>query len=108
MTTSPLTAICIFLTVTHPYIPGVAPDRAAASGKPCRSGVVRNPAPPRPDGAREPDYCRVFFQPAADGGLAYSFDRAGLRFCRRLPPPAPREGWLECQGRAFRIAGAVS
>ncbi|MCE3288052.1 MAG: hypothetical protein K0R83_64 [Caulobacter sp.] len=62
----------------------------------------------RPDGALEPDYGRVFFQLAADGGLAYHFDRAGLRFCRRLPPPAPREGWLECQGRAFHIAGAVS
>ena len=61
----------------------------------------------RPDGSEDPDYGQVFFQPTADGGLAYSFDRAGLRFCRRLPPPAPRRGWLDCQGRAFRIAGPV-
>ena len=62
----------------------------------------------RADGTAEPDYGRVFFQPSADGGLAYSFDRGGLRFCRRLPPPAPRMGWLECQGRAFLIAGPVA
>jgi hypothetical protein len=61
----------------------------------------------RPDGSPEPDYGQVFFSDTVDGGLAYSFDSAGLRFCRRLPPPAPRQGWLETQGRAFRIAGPI-
>lgn len=61
----------------------------------------------RPDGSPEPDYGQVFFQPSADGGLTYSYDRQGLRLARRLPPPAPRQGWLECQGRAFRIAGGA-
>lgn len=58
-----------------------------------------------PDGGPEPDYGQVFWRPAADGGLAYSYDRDGHRFCRRLRPPAPRRGWLEHQGRSFRIAG---
>ncbi len=62
----------------------------------------------RPGGAEEPDYGRVFFQSSADGGLAYSFDREALRFCRRLPPPAPRGGWLALQGRAFRLAGPIA
>lgn len=60
-----------------------------------------------PDGADNPDYGRVYFAPSADGGLSYSFDRAGRRFCRRLSPPAPRSGWLLCQGRRFRIGGPV-
>jgi len=62
----------------------------------------------RADGSQNPEYGQVYFQHAADGGLAYSFDPQGRRFCRRLGPPAPRTGWIGCQGRGFRIAGPVA
>lgn len=103
-----MTSFCIFYTLLiFPIIqepPLTASLRPVSHADPAWFATLPRL---RPDGAPEPDYGRVFFQPAADGGLAYSFDRAGLRFCRRLPPPAPRQGWLACQGRAFLIAGPV-
>jgi hypothetical protein len=61
-----------------------------------------------PVGPRDPDYGCVFY--SVEGNtVSYTFDRFDTvnRFiCRRIPN-GPTEGFLEVQGRLFRVAGAV-